>query len=123
MPEKGVTLHWAAALPMANVVWASLAVWLASPAKAAETVAVPAWTLPAYSTGTAVSRPPAPVALAEQGVWPAPVYVKGPAPQVIVVVEPALPIAKVEDALLGVWFASPAYEALAVAVPTAVLAE
>src|SRR2546423_1062221 len=44
------------------------AVWLSSPPKLAEAAAVPALTLSVYETSSSCSSPPAPVALAEQGL-------------------------------------------------------
>ena len=67
------------------------------------------------------SRPPTPVAFAVHGVSGEPVYVVGVLGQVTAVTDAALLITKLELLLLASWFASPANDASAVAVPAFVL--
>jgi hypothetical protein len=90
-----------AALAISNVALLLLASWFTSPAKLAFAVAVPAFVLFVYVGVTDSFRPPAPVAVAVQGVRSEPVYVVGVSGQDTAVVEGALLITNVALLLLG----------------------
>ncbi|WP_344066350.1 hypothetical protein [Terrabacter lapilli] len=115
---------------MATTLWAGtiwkvfvslLLVWLASPGKAADAEAVPTAVLAVYEGVSVTFRPPAPEAVAEQGVTAAPVHgaLLG---HVTAVVDVAFVMLKVALPVLGLWVMEPAKAAEAVAVPTLVLA-
>ena len=108
------------ALLISKVALPLLPSWLASPAKVALALAVPAFVWFEYEGVNDSLRPPAPVAVAVHGVIGEPVYVIV-AGQLTVVTEAALLISKVALPLLASWFASPPKLALAAAVPAFVL--
>jgi hypothetical protein len=96
--------------------------WLASPAKDASAVAVPAFVLPEYDTVVEVDNPPTPVTLAVHGVRAAPVNTTDTVHD-NVTTEAARVIVNDLAAEAPTWLASPANTTCAVAVPALVLPE
>jgi hypothetical protein len=120
-PAGQLTVVVEVAWPMVKVFESLLEEWLASPAKLALAVAVPALMLFVWFTVSDWLSPPIPVTVAVHGACAEPSKVNGPAGQLTVVVEVAWPMVKVFESLLEEWLASPAKLALAVAVPALVL--